>query len=175
MLKKSITYKDLDGNDVTDDFFFNLSKAEIAEMELSKRGGLGAYLQEIIQAEDGGQIIDTFKEIICKAVGRRHEDGRQFVKNQEIVNEFLNSDAYSVLFMELVTDAEASSQFIRSIVPHEMSEAIAAGQPVTDLQLPDQPAWIDEGRVPTQEELVGATPHQLMEAFRRQAESQKPH
>lgn len=172
MLKKTIQYKDLDGNPVEGDFYFNLSKAEIAEMEVSTKGGLAEYLREIIKAEDGGLIIAAFREIIQKAVGKRHEDGRQFLKNEEIRSEFMQSDAFSELFMELVTDADAGSKFIRGIVPADMVDAIASGDRVTDLKLPEKPAWMTEDRVPTPEELVGATPEQLKEAFRRQAAAQ---
>lgn len=179
MLKKTITFKDLDGNDVTEDFYFNLNKAEIAEMELSKEGGLTAYLQEIVQATNGGEIIAAFKDILTKAVGRRSEDGRRFIKSQEITDEFMQSEAYSVFFMELVTDAEASSDFIKAIMPSDLQEKVAQ-----DLELPDPvqsniaqddqikqelmalPAWKRENREPTKAELESMSPEELREAWR---------
>jgi len=123
MLKKDITYQDLDGNSLTETFWFNLSKAEIAKMELSKNGGgLTGYLKAIVEAEDGEAIVTTFEEILTKAYGIRNADNKGFDKSPEISKHFMSTDAYSVLFMELVTDAEASSAFIRGIVPADLSE-----------------------------------------------------
>lgn len=166
MLKKTITYKDLDNNDVTEDFYFNLSPAEVTEMELSYKGGLSVYLRQIIEAEDGGAIIAAMKNIIVSSVGRRSEDGKRFVKSPEIAADFLHTDAYSVLFMELVTDAGAATEFIQGIVPANVADKMKEG-PITDLQLPDEPAWIRENREPTTAELQNMTPEQIREAFKR--------
>lgn len=171
MLKKTITFKDLDGNDVTEDFYFNLSKAEIAELELSVKDGLTDYLEKIVAAENGAEIIRLFKEVIMMSVGKRSEDGRRFIKNQEIQDEFSQSDAYSVLFMELLTDAAKGAQFFADIVPADLREMVEAGKKVTDVPMPDPdvPAWFTEGRVPTEQELVGASAELLQEAFRRKS------
>jgi hypothetical protein len=138
VLKKTITYKDLDGNDVTEDFYFNLSTAEIAEMELSKAGGLAAYLKNIIDGAQQDEIIRTFKMIISATVGRRSEDGKRFIKSQEISDEFMQTEAYSVLFMELLTNAEAAAQFITAVVPKDISDKLATREitGITDAQLP---------------------------------------
>lgn len=124
MLAKTITFLDLDGNQVTDTFYFNLTKPELAELGLSRKGGLDAYLKQIVADEDGSAIIRTFKEIIAMSVGRRSEDGRRFEKSEEITNDFLQTDAYSELFMELVQNADAASEFIRGIVPQDMARSI---------------------------------------------------
>lgn len=175
MLKKTITYQDLDGNPVTEDFYFNLSKAEIAEMELSYDGGFSGYLKKIIESQNGAEIIAVFKSIIMKAVGRRSEDGKRFIKSEEITNDFLQTDAYSQMFMELVTDADAASNFIQGIVPSDMNEAISKGERLTEVPLPDssdeakdeRPAWVREDRMPTEEELKNMSQDELREAFRQ--------
>lgn len=170
MLKKTITYEDLDGNPVTEDFYFNLSKAEIAEMELSYEGGWGAHLQNIIKSQDGAEIISTFKKILLSAIGRRSEDGRRFVKSPEIADEFVQTDAYSKLFMELVTDANAAAEFVKGIVPSDLAAGIAAGEKVPGIPEPakdDTPAYIKENRDPTPAELQSMTKEELQEAFRR--------
>lgn len=120
MLKKTITYEDVDGNPVTEDFYFNLNKAEIAEMELSRSEGLSGFLEQIIASENAAEIVATFKQIILKAYGMRSDDGKRFIKSEELSNEFLQKDAYSVLFMELVVDADKSAEFVRSIVPADL-------------------------------------------------------
>jgi hypothetical protein len=123
MLKKAITFEDLDGKQVTEVFHFGLSKADLAEMQLGAKGGsLEALVRAMIADEDGQKIIDTFKMIIQKSVGRRGEDGRRFIKSQEITDAFMQSDAYSELFMELVSDAKAGAEFINMIVPSGLAK-----------------------------------------------------
>lgn len=136
MLKKVITYKDLDGKDVTEEFNFHISKAEFAEMELSTPGGFGAYLAAMVAAENGAEIIAAFKSILMKAYGVRSEDNKRFIKSKELSEEFMQTDAYSVLFMELITDMDAVISFIRGIVPADMSDDVVRAMGVTDLELP---------------------------------------
>lgn len=169
MLKKTINFMDLDGNPVSEDFYFQLNKAEITEMELSQKGGLGEHLKAIIASEDGGAIISTFKNILASAVGKKSEDGRRFIKSEEITNDFLQSEAYPEMFMELVTNADAASEFIRGIMPADLAAKIDTGAKVTNLRLPDEevPAWIREDRDPTDEEVRSMSAEQLKEAYLR--------
>jgi hypothetical protein len=125
MLKKTITYEDFNGETVSEDFFFHLSKAELVELEMSHLGGLSESLQKIIDAEDNKQIIAEFKNIILTAYGKRSSDGRRFTKNQELRDEFISTEAYSALFMELVTDTDAAIEFINGIIPAGMTEEAA--------------------------------------------------
>ena len=128
MLKKAITYQDLDGNDVTEEFYFNLSKAEIAELELSVEGGLAAQLAQILKDNQPGQIIKSFKRIIMLSVGRRSEDGKRFIKNDEVRDEFMQTDAYSVMFMELCTDAVKAAEFIKGVIPADVAARVDVDQ-----------------------------------------------
>jgi len=122
LLKKTITYKDFNDEEVTEDFFFHLSKAELVELEMSHKGGLSAALERIIAAEDNQSIIAEFKNIILSAYGKRSEDGKRFIKTQELRDEFTSSEAYSTLFMELVTNTDAASEFINGVIPQDMVE-----------------------------------------------------
>jgi hypothetical protein len=122
VLKKEITYEDYVGATVTETFYFNLSKAELVELELSHTGGLSASLTRIVASEDGAEIIKEFKNIILKAYGVRSEDGRRFIKNDRLREEFVSTEAYSVLFMELVTDAEKAAEFVNGIMPTGLTE-----------------------------------------------------
>lgn len=171
MLKKTITFEDFNGNSITEDFYFNLSKAEIAEMELSQEDGFGAYLQTIVDSKNGNEIISTFKKIITTALGRRSEDGRRFVKSQEIIDDFLQTDAYSVLFMELITNPEASGTFVSSIVPQDLAKDMAQQMenPETK-ETPETPAYILENRQPTEMELRKMSREEMQEAFRLKAQ-----
>lgn len=125
MLKKTITYEDFNGDTVSEDFFFHLSKAELVELELSHEGGLSASLQRIVAAEDGKGIIAEFKNIILGAYGKRSADGKRFIKNQQIREEFESTEAYSTLFMELVTDTDAAVEFINGVIPTGMADEAA--------------------------------------------------
>lgn len=125
MLKKTITYEDFNGDTVSEDFFFHLSKAELVELELSHRGGLSEALKRIVAAEDGKQIVAEFKNIILGAYGKRSDDGRRFVKNQDLRDEFESSEAYSTLFMELLTNTNFAIEFINGIIPAGMAEEAA--------------------------------------------------
>lgn len=133
MLKKTIKYTDFNGEEVEEDCYFNLSKAEIAEMELSTEGGMGEYLKKIVASNNGKEIISAFKDILLRSYGKRSDDGRRFIKNQQIREEFESSEAYSTIFMDLVTNADAAAEFVNGIVPKEMiEEAARIAQPETN-------------------------------------------
>ncbi len=125
MLKKTITYEDFNGDTVSEDFFFHLSKAELVELELSHKGGLSEALQRIVAAEDGKGIVQEFKNIILTAYGKRSDDGKRFIKTQEMRDEFSSTEAYSSLFIELVTDTDAAVEFINGVIPAGMAEEAA--------------------------------------------------
>ena len=117
MLKKTITYTDYDGVSRTEDFYFNLSKAEIAEMDLSTEGGLDKYIERVISARDTASLISIFKSLILKSYGEKSPDGKRFIKSDDLSTAFSQTEAYSDLFMELATDADAASAFVNGISP----------------------------------------------------------
>lgn len=117
MLKKTITYTDYDGNERTEDFYFNLTKAEVAEMEMSYTGGMEKMLRKIVAEKDSKRIVEIFKDLILRSYGEKSADGKRFIKNQELRDAFAQTEAYSVLFMELATDAEAAAAFVNGILP----------------------------------------------------------
>ena len=116
MLKKVITYTDYDGNERKETFYFNLSKAEIAEMELSISGGLAQMLQRIVDEKDQPKLVAMFKDLILKSIGEKSPDGKRFIKSKEISEAFSQTEAYSDLFMELATDADAAAAFVNGIL-----------------------------------------------------------
>lgn len=117
MLKKTITYTDYNGQERTEDHYFNLTKAEIMEIEMSTSGGFAEMIQRIVDAQDAPSIIKVFKDLILKAYGKKSPDGKRFIKSEEISTEFSQTEAYSELFMELATNADAAAAFINGIVP----------------------------------------------------------
>ena len=120
MLKKTIEYTDYNDVKRKEDFYFNLTKAEIMEMELSTTGGLAEMIQKIIDTQDTPQIIKLFKDLVLKAYGEKSADGKRFIKNDDIRDGFAQTEAYSELFMELATDANAAASFVNSIVPKDL-------------------------------------------------------
>ncbi len=132
MLKKTITYTDYDGHERTEDYYFNLTKAEVMEMEMSTSGGLAEMITRIVAAQDQPAIIKIFKDLILKAYGEKSPDGKRFIKSDELSIAFSQTEAYSQLFMELATDAEAASAFVNGIVPADMAKQAAKLSPVNN-------------------------------------------
>ena len=130
MLKKTITYTDYNGSERTEDFYFNLSKAELMEMEMSTAGGLTEMIQKIVAAQNLPAIIKIFKELILKAYGEKSPDGRRFIKSDELSTAFSQTEAYSQLFMELATDADAAAKFINGITPVIPADTTQIAAPV---------------------------------------------
>lgn len=117
MLKKTITYVDYDDNKRTEDFYFNLSKAEVMEMEMSTDGGMTKLLNKMIAEQDNKRIMEMFKKIILQAYGEKSLDGKRFIKSPELSEAFAQTEAYSQLFTELATNPQAAADFVNAIIP----------------------------------------------------------
>lgn len=125
MLKKTITYTDYNSVERTEDFYFNLTKAEIMEMEMTTAGGMGEMIQRIVDAQDVPEIVKIFKQMILKAYGKKSPDGKRFIKSPELSEEFAQTEAYSQLFMELATDSDAAAKFVNGVIPAEVAAQAA--------------------------------------------------
>ena len=123
MLKKTITYVDYNETERTEDLYFNLSKAELMEMEMGTVGGLAEMINKIVATQDIPAIIKIFKDLVLKAYGVKSADGKRFIKSEELSTEFSQTEAYSNLFMELATDSDAAAKFVNGIVPADMNKA----------------------------------------------------
>lgn len=126
MLKKTIEYTDFNGVERNEDFYFNLTEAELAEMNLMTKGGLKGYLEAIINTQDTPAIAELFKTIINKAYGVKSADGRKFMKSPEILDDFIYTQAYSNLYMSLIADANSAANFINGIIPEDMAKQVEA-------------------------------------------------
>lgn len=120
MLKKTITYTDYDGNERTEDFRFNLSKAEYVMFENSVIGGMSKEIERAMAMQNGPRILEIFKDLVDRSYGVKTPDGRRFMKSPELLQEFRETEAYVNLFMELVTDLEAGKAFLRGVSPSDM-------------------------------------------------------
>lgn len=126
MLTKKIKYTDYNGTEREETFCFNLTKAELMEMEMSTSGGLAEMIQNIVQTQDAPAIIKVFKDLVLKAYGEKSPDGKRFMKVNNagvpLSIGFSQTEAYSQLFMELATDADKAAEFINGIVPKDMQQ-----------------------------------------------------
>ena len=125
MVIKKIKYTDFNGVKREEEFMFNLTEAEITEMELMTDGGLSDSIKKIISAQDTPEIIKTFKMLLLKSYGEKSADGRRFIKSEELTEAFTQTNAYSQFFMELATDDKAAIAFINGIIPDSMRERVA--------------------------------------------------
>ena len=128
MLHRPITFQDFDGNTVTENFYFNLSKSELLELEVAYDGGLSAALQRIIDASDVRALIAEMKKLVLLSYGKKSEDGKRFVKSDQLREEFTQTPAYDALFMELATNDGAAAVFIQGIVPKDLADAINSAE-----------------------------------------------
>ena len=122
MLKRTMTYETFDGDQVTEDFYFNLTKAELMEMSLGTYGGLDKLIEKIVNTQDTPKSIELFKEIVLKSYGQKSDDGKRFIKSPELRDAFAQTNAYSDLFMTLSTDADEAAAFINGLVPKDIAE-----------------------------------------------------
>lgn len=130
MLKKTVKYTDFNDIERTEDFYFNLSKAELAEMELSVEGGYAEYVRKIAQAQDTPALAAIFKELVMKAYGERSVDGRSFLKMDEegrpLCRKFAQTAAYSEIYMELATNTEKAIEFMNGVIPKSLADEVKA-------------------------------------------------
>lgn len=202
MLRKPITYTNIDGEQVTEEYYFHLTKAELVKLEVGTEGGLQNHLQDVVKTNNASKILELFEWIMSKAYGKRTADGK-FVKRPEDWAEFLSSEAYSTLFMELISNATYAAQFVKAIVPADLGDAVevdastdaelgkmleqlSGGETVIDLPTADQqpqeltavdemvPAWYRERREPSQDELQSMDKQEMLLAFKVKSQGFPP-
>lgn len=189
MIKKSITYTNFLEEEVTEDFYFHLGKAELINLELSEDGSFGNRLLSIVASNDHREMVAEFTKIIGQAYGIRTPDGRGFRKSAEEQETFLSSPAFDALFMELMTDPKTTAEFIQGIVPKDLANDPKVLKAVEDVKLSEGDTLSDEqkaeysgltmpidkdgivvpwwNREPTEKELTAMTKAQLMDVMRR--------
>ena len=142
MLKKTIKYTDYNGVERTEDFYFNLSKAELMEMELSMDSGMTSFVRKIVQTQQNSKLAELFKSLLLKAYGEKSDDGKRFIKSEELRTAFEQTEAYSELYMELATNAESAVAFIKGIIPQDLANQV--GDINTNATPTEQLAQVDK-------------------------------
>ena len=124
MLKKTIKYTDYNGVERNEDFYFNLTKAEIMEMQMGTTGGFADYIVALVKTQNMPEIVRIFKDIVLKAYGEKSQDGKRFIKTDDnghsLAKAFSETEAFSILYMELATDSKEAAKFINGVVPQDM-------------------------------------------------------
>lgn len=128
MLKREIKYKDFNGNEQTEVFHFNISRQELMEMLVEPDEGLDKWLEKILATKDNRALLAQFKKIILSSYGEKSEDGKRFVKTDEIREVFAQTAAYDALFTDLTTNEASAADFIKGIVPEDMAEMAEAAE-----------------------------------------------
>lgn len=132
MYKKTLTYTDFDGVERTEDFYFNFTKAELMDLQLSTEGGLLEIIKTIVKSKNTPELVKLFKKTILLSYGVKSEDGKRFKKSDEIREDFIATAAYPEIYMELATNAEAAAEFINGVLPADLAgqanELIAKGE-----------------------------------------------
>lgn len=188
MISKQITFEGLEGP-ITEEFLFHITQAQILELNLpwatedgepenpDEPTGMAKYLQDIVATKDNLKIYEQFKKIVLMAVGKKSEDGKRFLKNEEIRQDFENTEAYSELIIELMEDEAKAAAFFAGIMPKKVqdqaqinaaqsAEALAKALPKTDVVPPPTPAAsTPETRFVSQDELASIAPSELREGL----------
>ncbi len=139
MLKRDITYEDFNGERVTDTLYFNLTKTEIIDLEVSHEGGLDEAIKKIVKAQDIKSLIAEFKNIVLASYGVKSEDGKRFIKSDQLREEFTQTAAYDALFMELATDDDAAAVFIKGIIPADLASELSKSVETVPTSFPPVP------------------------------------
>lgn len=128
MFRIQKTYTDFNGNERKEDFYFHLTEAEVMKMQLGTTGGLAETIQRLIDLQDGPAILKIFEDLVLKSYGVKSPDGREFIKNQALRDSFMQTQAYSDIYVELATDADKAAKFINGILPANLAKQVADAQ-----------------------------------------------
>lgn len=143
MLKREIKYEDFDGNEHTEVFYFNISKPELVELEADTSEGFSKWIRGIIEAEDNKTLVQMFKKIVLLAYGERSEDGKRFIKSEQLREEFSQTNAFNELFMELATSDKAATTFLIGVMPKDLRGDIEKAVDTADPTTPPLPPGND--------------------------------
>lgn len=121
MLKREIKYMNFNDEEVTETFYFNLTKPELLELEFSYKDGIDGLLKKMLADDDVGDLLDFFKKFILLSYGKKSPDGNRFIKDDELTREFTQTNAYAALYMELLESSDKASEFVNGVVPSDLA------------------------------------------------------
>lgn len=171
MLKKTMTYDDLDGNPITEDFYFHLNKLEIMKMDLEADGGLEAELKAIVATENAVEAYHRFEKILLSAYGKKSADNKSFIKNQQLTDAFAQSDALATLVFEMLQNPEQAGKFIEQVLPDRIVKAAAEANKNGDDIPEGPPSEVTPIAPPTRKDLQEMTREELLEAMKEKVQA----
>lgn len=124
MIKKTIEYTDYEGNERKETFYFNLTKTELLELEVSEAGGFTKMIERIQEARDAKTVLEVLKEIVHKSYGVKSPDGKKFVKSDELSTGFEQTEAYDQLMMDMIENPEKASAFFNGLLPKDLEQQV---------------------------------------------------
>lgn len=140
MLREDITYEDYNGDTVTETHYFNMTKTELIELEVEHNEGLDAWIKHIMESNDRKVLVSEFKKIISACYGQKSPDGKLFIKNEELRDQFLQSAAFDVLFLKLISDEDFSARFVKGILPKDLAGNVDKAVAERQLNVASPPA-----------------------------------
>ena len=144
MFEKKIKAVDFNGVEREETFYFNLTEAELVEMETSVDGGLAAYGKRIIECQNVPEVMDLFKKLILISYGEKSADGKRFIKEDPVRGklslEFMQTNFYSELYMEFIQHPESGAEFFNKVIPANLHEGIANTPAIEGRAYPDSVA-----------------------------------
>lgn len=126
MIKETISYEDIDGNNKTMDAYFHLT---IREMHQLLKDGIQEKLDAVTSGKASPDtMFDLIDELIKASYGKRTEVNGEshFVKNPETTEIFMDSDAYDSLLSKLMSDDQFATRFFVGLVPKALAERMNA-------------------------------------------------
>lgn len=140
MYKKNITYTDFNGDERTDAFYFNLSDAEILELQVGYGGDMSRIMSNMLEKRDAKGLLGIITDLIRTSYGEKSSDGKRFMKNQEVKDSFVTTDAYSKLVLELLNDEKEFEKFMTNVIPAAKREALNEALLKREQSLAEEPA-----------------------------------
>lgn len=130
MITREVTYTDYNGDEQTEKYYFDLTVPEMLELSFSSAGDIQSTLERLSNSRKVGEIFNIIQTLIFKSVGVKSDDGKRFVKNEEVLNDFKQSRGYESFLMKMMQDTDYASKFIEQLIPQDRIQQIAGVEKV---------------------------------------------
>lgn len=123
-VKRTITFNDIDGHEVTEEWYFDLGVTDVMDMDIVHEhpDDVAEYVMSIMKNRKTKELLQLWRELLMRAVGKRV--GNRLVKGDDIMVEFRHGGAFEKLFAELIEDPKAGADFFNAIFPANIQAKI---------------------------------------------------
>jgi hypothetical protein len=135
VIKKEITFTNIDGEEVTEEWWFGLEPSDVVDMEIAHLPNPAQYLMQIMEDHDSRALLELWRELMWRSAGKRI--GKLFVKDEATLREFKYGGAYNAIFSEVCSSDDIGAAFFTSILPENIQQKIKeeTNQEFTEQQL----------------------------------------